>query len=162
MICPEQRLKSFLNQNNNNNNNNHINQRNSICIELTGCSIDESSTDDSQLIKSSEDRYWTKSISSTMSVINQNEMMSSTQPLTVIDECKVNHDNETDEEEKGKKKRREVCLRQSFYIPVELIALQFVSFLSSVQYHHHYLTIITTVNRRLSFFHHLRQLCMLL
>jgi hypothetical protein len=155
MICPEQRLKSFLNQNNNNNN-----QRNSICIELTGCSIDESSTDDCQLIKSSADRYWTKS---TMSVINQNEIMSSTQPLTVIDECKVNHDNETDEEEKGKKKAKRRSLSMSIILfPVELIALQFVSFLSSVQYHHHYLTIITTVNRRLSFFHHLRQLCMLL
>ena len=158
MICPEQRLKSFLNQNNNNNNNN-INQRNSICIELTGCSIDESSTDDCQLIKSSSDRYWAKSMSSTMNIIDQHETILSTQPLTVIEEHKANHDdNGTDEEEKGK----EVCLCQSFYIPVKLIALQFVSFLFPVQYHHHYLTIITTVNRHLSFFHHLRQQWMLL
>lgn len=108
MVCPQKRLQSLLNQNNNNNNNNnHINQRNSICIQLAGCSTGESSTDDCQLIKSpSSYRYWTKPIPSTMSDIDQHEIISSIQPLTVIDECKANHDgDETEQEEKGKRQR---------------------------------------------------------
>jgi hypothetical protein len=43
-------------------------------------------------------------------------MMSCTQPLTVIDECKVNHDNETDEEEKGKKHKKKISLSMSIIL----------------------------------------------
>ncbi|CAF1599560.1 unnamed protein product, partial [Adineta ricciae] len=105
MVCPQKHLQSLLNHNNNNNNNNnnddYINQHNSICIQLAGCSTDESSTDDYQLIKSSSgtssNHYWTKPISSAMNNIGQHEIVSSTQPLTSIDECKVNQNDNDDE-----------------------------------------------------------------
>ena len=123
MICPQQRLQSFLNQNNNNNNNNN---RNSICLELSGCSTDESSTDDYQLIKSSSNHYWTKLISSTMTDINEHEI-----PSAVIEESNINHTNEIDEEkeEEKEKGKKNICLCQSYNILVKLIATQFVSFL---------------------------------
>jgi hypothetical protein len=93
MICPQQRLQTYLNQNNNNNNN----HRNSICVELTGCSTDESSTDDYQLIKSSSNRYWNKQISSAMNDIDEHEILLSNQQTSppVIEES-------TEQEEKGK------------------------------------------------------------
>jgi hypothetical protein len=103
MVCPQQRLQTLLNQNNNNNNNN-INHRNSLCLELSGCSTDESSTDDYQLNKSSSstlNRYWTKPICSTMSNIEEHEILSSIQPSTIIEESNI---NENDQEENGKKK----------------------------------------------------------
>jgi len=105
MICPQQRFQSFLNHNQNNNNNN-INYRNSICLELSGCSTDESSTDDYQLYKSSN-HYWTKPkpICSKMSDIEEHEPLSSIHPSTIIEESNNNHINENDEEEKGKKKK---------------------------------------------------------
>jgi hypothetical protein len=119
MICPQQRLQTFLNQNNNNNN------RNSICLELSGCSTDESSTDDYQLIKSSSNHYWTKLISSAMTDINEHEI-----PSTVIEESNINHSNQIDEEEEEKEKgKKNICLCQSYNILVKLIATQFVSFL---------------------------------
>ncbi|CAF0949243.1 unnamed protein product [Adineta steineri] len=106
MVCPQIRLQSLINQNQNinNNNNNNNNLRNSICIELAGCSTDESSTDDYQLIKSSSsslssNRYWTKPISSTMNDIDKHKILSSIQPLAVIDEYKVNQDDKTDQDE---------------------------------------------------------------
>ncbi|CAF2433723.1 unnamed protein product [Rotaria sp. Silwood2] len=100
MICPQQHLQTFLNQNNNNNNNNYINHRNSICVQLAGCSTDESSTDDNQLVKSSSNRYWSKSFSSKMNDIDENEILSSNQPSTIIEESNINHNNENDQEEK--------------------------------------------------------------
>ncbi|CAF4162094.1 unnamed protein product [Rotaria socialis] len=107
MICPQQHLQVFLNQNNNNNNNNnyYINHRNSICLELAGCSTDESSTDDYQLTKSSSNRYWTKSISSTMNDIDENEILSTfpiqpSLPPTIIEESNINLINENEPEEK--------------------------------------------------------------
>jgi hypothetical protein len=108
MICPQQRFQTFLNQNqnNNNNNNNYISHRNSICLELSGCSTDESSTDDYQLNKSSN-RYWTKPICSTMSDIDEHEPLSSIQPSTIIEESNNNHINENNQEEKGKTKKKE-------------------------------------------------------
>ena len=119
MVCPQKHLQSLLNQNNNNNNNNnndYINQYNSICIQLAGCSTDESSTDDYQLIKSSSvtssNHYWAKPISSTMNNIDQHEIVSSTQPLASIDECKVNQneseDDEIEAEDKGKSRRNDL------------------------------------------------------
>ncbi len=100
MICPQQHLQVYLNQNNNNNNNNSINHRNSICFELAGCSTDESSTDDYQLIKSSSstNRYWSKPINSTMTDIEEHENISS------IEQSTINPIIENDEEEKGIKK----------------------------------------------------------
>jgi len=103
MICPQQHLQVYLNQNNNNNNNNNnsINHRNSICFELAGCSTDESSTDDYQLIKSSSsstNRYWSKPINSTMTDIEEHENISS------IEQSTINPIIENDEEEKGIKK----------------------------------------------------------
>ncbi|CAF1045784.1 unnamed protein product [Rotaria sp. Silwood1] len=104
MICPQQHLQTFLNQNNNNNNNNNnINYRNSVCLELAGCSTDESSTDDYQLTKSSSsssNRYWSKPISSKMNDIDENEILLTNQPPTIIEESNLNHDNENDQEEK--------------------------------------------------------------
>ncbi|CAF0941240.1 unnamed protein product [Rotaria sordida] len=98
MICPQKYLQTFLNHNQNNNNN--INHRNSICVELSGCSTDESSTDDYQLIKSSSNCYWSKPISSKMNDIDENEILSSDQPCTIIEESNINHNNENDQEEK--------------------------------------------------------------
>lgn len=104
MICPQQHLQVLLNQNNNNNNTNisYINHRNSICLELAGCSTDESSTDDYQLIQSSSNRYWTKSMSSKMNDIDENEILSSSiQTSTIIEESNINLNNENEPEEKG-------------------------------------------------------------
>jgi hypothetical protein len=115
MICPQQRLQTFLNQNNNNNNNNH---RNSICFELAGCSTDESSTDDYPLIKSSSNHYWTKSIPSTMTDIIEHEI-----PSTVIEESNTNHNTEIKEEEEEGEGKKNICLCQSFNILVKLIAI---------------------------------------
>ncbi|CAF1436191.1 unnamed protein product [Rotaria sp. Silwood1] len=77
MICPQQRLQTFLKTNNNNNNNN----RNSICIELSGCPIDESSTDDYYSIKSSSNHYWNKKLHSTMSNIKEQDTYPSNESL---------------------------------------------------------------------------------
>jgi hypothetical protein len=140
MICPQQHYQTFLNQNNNNT----FNHRNSICLELAGCSTDESSTDDYQLIKSSN-HYWTKPICSTMTEIDEHENVLSIQPATIIEESNLNHINENEEEEKSKN----ICLYQ-------LVNNYTICFFA-VQYHHHY----PIVNRRLSLFHHLNQLWML-
>ncbi len=50
MICPQQRLQTFIKATNSS-------QRNSICVQLSGCPIDETSTDDYRFIKSSSTRY---------------------------------------------------------------------------------------------------------
>ncbi|CAF1018174.1 unnamed protein product [Rotaria sordida] len=76
MICPQQRLQTLLKTNNNNNNN-----RNSICVELSGCSIDESSTDDYHSIKSSSNHYSNKKIHSPMSNINEQDVYPSNESL---------------------------------------------------------------------------------
>jgi hypothetical protein len=81
MICPQQHYQTYLNQNNNNNNS--ISHRNSICFELAGCSTDESSTDDYQL---STNRYWSKPICSTMTDIDEQENISSINPIIEHDE----------------------------------------------------------------------------
>lgn len=104
MICPQQRLQTYLNQNNNNNNN----HRNSICFELAGCSTDESSTDDYQLPRSAADHYWSKSICSGMDDIEEHETISSIGPSTIIEESTRNPISEHDEEGEGEKgKERE-------------------------------------------------------
>ena len=119
MIYPQQHLQLFLNQNNNNS---HRNYRNTICVELTDCSTDESSTDDYQLIKSSN-CYWTKSIPPAMDNIDEHEILSS----PIIEESNINHNNE---EVKGKSEC-ELCYCQLCYHPLfKLIIRQFVSFLS--------------------------------
>lgn len=108
MICPQQRFQTLLNQNNNNNNHNtqiYRNHRNSICFELAGCSTDESSTDDCQLIKSSSNNsYWTKPICSPMAEIDEHELISlNQQPSTIIEEVNINISNEIDNSnEQGK------------------------------------------------------------
>lgn len=55
MICPQQRLQTFLKHNRH--------QRNSICVQLTDFPIDESSTDEYRLNKSSSGRYWNQKMS---------------------------------------------------------------------------------------------------
>jgi hypothetical protein len=75
MICPQQRLQALRQHRNSN-------QRNSICVELSGCSTEESSTDDYQLSKSTLNHYWSRAIASTMSHIEENES-----PLSVITEA---------------------------------------------------------------------------
>lgn len=55
MICPQQRLQTFLKSNRH--------QRNSICVQLTDYPIDESSTDEYRLNKSSSGRYWNERMS---------------------------------------------------------------------------------------------------
>ena len=72
MICPQQRLQTFIK--------NH-NQRNSICVELSDCQLDESSTDDYRFIKSSSNRYWNKNICSKMSNINEQDIFPSEESL---------------------------------------------------------------------------------
>ena len=103
MICPQQHLQTYLNQNNNNNNHHHnyLSHRNSICFELAGCSTDESSTDDYQLPRSTTaNHYWTKSICSGMTDIEEHESLSVNEPST------INPISEYEEEEdKGKNKR---------------------------------------------------------
>lgn len=111
MICPQQHFQALLNQNNNNNT---INHRNSICFELSGCSTDESSTDDYPLIKSSSNRYWPKPIRSTMNDINEHEIFPSTQPPTIIEESNIHPDNEDEQEEKGMRKKE--CATVNHYI----------------------------------------------
>ena len=70
MICPQQRLQTFLKGNRQ--------QRNSICVQLTDCSIDESSTDEYHSFnKSSSSRYWTKK----MSNINEQDVFPSDESL---------------------------------------------------------------------------------
>ncbi|CAF3693224.1 unnamed protein product [Rotaria socialis] len=82
MICPQQRLQSFLrSNNNNNNNNNNSNYRNSICVELTGCSMDESSTDDYCPVKSSSGHYWSSRMRSTMSNIKEQDVYPSQESI---------------------------------------------------------------------------------
>lgn len=108
MICPQQRLQSYLNQNNNNNNSNYLSHRNSICFELAGCSTDESSTDDYQLPRTTTttaNHYWTKSIYSAMTDIEEHESSSVNEPSTIIEESTINPINEYEEEEKGKNER---------------------------------------------------------
>lgn len=56
MICPQQRIPSLLKSTNHH-------QRNSICVQLPGCPLDESSTDDFKFLKSSSNRYWNKKMS---------------------------------------------------------------------------------------------------
>jgi hypothetical protein len=70
MICPQQRLQTFLKTNNNQ-------QRNSISIQLSDCPIDESSTDDYRFLKSSSNRYWNKN----MSNINEQDVFPSDESL---------------------------------------------------------------------------------
>lgn len=69
MICPQQRLQTFLKGNRQ--------QRNSICVQLTDCSIDESSTDEFRFNKTSSSRYWTKK----MSNINEQDVFPSDESL---------------------------------------------------------------------------------
>jgi len=71
MICPQQRLQTFLKTTN------HQQQRNSICVQLSGCQIDESSTDDYKFLKSSSSRYWNKK----MSNINEQDVFPSDESL---------------------------------------------------------------------------------
>ena len=113
MICPQRRLQTFLNQNNNHTEI-YRNQRNSICLELAGCSTDESSTDDCQLNKSSTNCYSTKTICSPMAEIDENELNSSNQQQssTIIEEVNINSPNEID---KGKTKQKRELFRLSIY-----------------------------------------------
>jgi hypothetical protein len=75
MVCPQQRLRTLLNTNNNNH------HRNSICVELSGCPTDESSTDDYCFIKSSSNRYWNKSSYSRMSNIAEHDRFPSDESI---------------------------------------------------------------------------------
>lgn len=142
MICPQQRLQAYLNQNNNNNNSNYLSHRNSICFELAGCSTDESSTDDYQLPRTTTttaNHYWTKSIYPAMTDIEEHELSSVNEPSTIIEESTINPINEYDEEEKGKNERegekcilrqeRPICSCQSSFLGE--IVEQIVSLLCS-------------------------------
>ncbi|CAF2086525.1 unnamed protein product [Rotaria magnacalcarata] len=79
MICPQQRLQSFLRSNNNNKKD--PNYRNSISVELTGCLMDESSTDDYYPVKSSSDYYWSSKMRSTMSNIKEQDVYPSQESI---------------------------------------------------------------------------------
>jgi hypothetical protein len=98
MVYPQQRLQLLLNQGNNN-----PHHRNSICVELAGCSTDESSTDDYQLSKSSFSHFWSKQIGATMSNIDEHEIVSSPLPSSIIVTQSNHHQSETDWKENGKK-----------------------------------------------------------
>ena len=127
MICPQRRLQTFLNQNNNHTEI-YRNQRNSICLELAGCSTDESSTDDCQLNKSSTNCYSTKTICSPMAEIDENELNSSNQQQssTIIEEVNINSPNEID---KSKTKNTNFSpFDLPFSILLKQIANQFIVF----------------------------------
>ncbi|CAF4122222.1 unnamed protein product, partial [Rotaria magnacalcarata] len=79
MICPQQRLQSFLRSNNNNKKD--PNYRNSISVELTGCLMDESSTDDYYPVKSPSDYYWSSKMRSTMSNIKEQDVYPSQESI---------------------------------------------------------------------------------
>lgn len=98
MIYPQQRLQTLLNQNSSN-----PHHRNSICVELAGCSTDESSTDDHQLNKSSFSQYWNQQIGATMSNIDEHEIAPSPLPPSIIVTQSNHHQSVTDSRENGKK-----------------------------------------------------------
>lgn len=76
MTCPQQRLQTILNAKDIKNN-----TRNSICVELSGCPTDESSTDDFRVIQSPANNYWNKKLHSTMSHITEQDAYQSEESL---------------------------------------------------------------------------------
>ena len=112
MICPQQRLQTLLNQTRS------THHRNSICLELAGCSTDESSTDDYQLTKSSLTHYLHKQLRPTMSHIDENESIPSTNILTASTE--PTDDLSKDNGKRQKERRKQICSCRSFTITLLL------------------------------------------
>jgi hypothetical protein len=86
MIYPQQRLQTLRNHCS-------TDQRNSLCVELTGCSTDESSTDDYQLNKSSLIHNWHRPICSTMNHIDEYETSLPSDPSMLVLEAHQEHDD---------------------------------------------------------------------
>lgn len=80
MVCPQQHLQTLLNGNQTSP------HRNSVCLELAGCSIDESSTDDFQSSRSSLNYQSTWLADSTMNNIDENDSIPTTAILTEMNE----------------------------------------------------------------------------